>query len=149
MECHLYPSPLFPRRVLQRHELNQLNGHAPQTQFWFSVSPAELSRSALVTSVLTLSFSLMWTQGGRLRHFGANPGSGAASLNTCSKRCDLEQSSGVVDSYSHNFLPLFSPVNDNLFVRLTALLNNSYMIWLDFVASWLIFHCFFILAFFF
>lgn len=55
-------SPLFPSAVLQRHKLNQMSDHAVETQFSFSVSPTEPNRSAPVTSLLTLSFSLMQTQ---------------------------------------------------------------------------------------
>lgn len=124
-EYLFHPSPVSP---LRRHRLNQLNGRAAQTQFRLNVSPAELSGSAPVTPALTSSFSLMWTRGGRLWCFAANPGSGTASLNTCTKRYDSGQSpggGGVADSQSHNFLLLFSLVHDNLFVRIAALLNYS------------------------
>lgn len=116
------PSPLFPSPDLQRHKLNQLNGHALEAQFWFTVSPTELNRSALVTSLLTLSFSLMWTQEGWLhRGCGAYPGSGEAALDTCSKRYDLGQGWRVIDSYSLHSFPLFSPTDVQHFVRFAAL----------------------------
>lgn len=85
-------SLLFPSPILQRHMLNQLNGHAVEAQFWFTVSPTELNRSSLVTSLLTLSYSLMFTQEGWLhRGCGAYPESGEEILGTCNRGCDLEQ----------------------------------------------------------
>ncbi|KAF0035557.1 hypothetical protein F2P81_013315 [Scophthalmus maximus] len=51
----------------QRPEPNQLSGRAAApAPVWFTVSPAEPIGSALVTSSLTLSSSLMWTREDRL-----------------------------------------------------------------------------------
>lgn len=111
--CLLLFFHLFPRLAQspQRRKLNQLNGHVVQAQFWFSVSPTELYRSALVTSLLTLSFSLMWTQEGWLhRGFGAYPGSGEVPLNTCRERYALGQSSRVMVSSFGLFTSLLSIV---------------------------------------
>lgn len=105
---HLFPHLASPP---QRRKLNQLNGYVVQAQFWFSVSPTELYRSALVTSLLTLSFSLMWTQEGWLhRGFGAYPGSGEVPLNTCRERYVLGQSLRVMVSSFGLFTSLLSIV---------------------------------------
>lgn len=74
-----YSSPFFRSPILQGHGLNQLSGHAVEAQFWFTVSPTELNRSAMVTSLLTLSSSLMWAHEGLLHMgCGAYPESGEA-----------------------------------------------------------------------
>lgn len=129
---HLFP---HQARSPQRHQLNQLNGHVVQPQFWFSVSPAELYRSALVTSLLTLSFLLMWTQEGWLhRGFGAYPGSGEVPLNTCSERYALGQSWRVmVTSFGlfTSFLSIVFPLWMLTSLSDSLLLINSSITWVD------------------
>lgn len=103
------PSPsftcffLFPR--LPRRRLNQLNGHTAQTGFRSSVSLAELSGSAPVTPVLTSSFLANVDSWGlpRVRRFAANPGSGTASLDTCTRRYD---SGGLGGGKAHGGRPI-------------------------------------------
>lgn len=75
------------------------------TQFWFTVSPTELSRSALVTTLLTLSSSLIWTREGWLhRGCGAYPGSRQEVFGSYRKRYDLVQGSRVMDSILLHFI---------------------------------------------
>lgn len=126
------PSPIFHCPFLWRCKLNQLNGHAAEALFWFTVSPTELNRSALVTSSLTLSSLLMCTQEGWLhRGCDAYLGSEEAELGTCSMKYDLEQRRRARDCYSLHFFPLFSPAD---VAEFAALLNHLSVSLLDTVA---------------
>lgn len=111
-------------RILQRHMLKQLNGCTAEPQQWFKQPTAELTGSAVVTSALTLSSLVIWTQELRLhRCCAAYPGSGLAAFATCKKRYDLEKERTIIESGTLHLNPFFPQINVSHFRRFAACLN--------------------------
>lgn len=110
--------------ILQRHMLKQLNGCTVEAQLRFKEPTAELIGSTVVTSSLTSSSSLIWTQEHRLHsRCAAHPGSGLAAFATCKKRYDLERDRRMAESGTLHFNPFFPQMNVSHFRRFAACLN--------------------------